>query len=190
VRLDTDAGAAVGAYLHALREAQVSLEGRFNLVNHPGRRKRFDGVVLLTHAQLLNHDGVGTATFTPGEPITVRIGFDMRTQVSARNVSFILLLHGAQEQRLGFSSSDSGRNPWTVLEPHGEVDCRIPHLQVGPGSYSLSVLCRVAGGWSDAVYGALPFDVVPLGADGPGYPAGFENLTLLDCAWARASDSR
>jgi lipopolysaccharide transport system ATP-binding protein len=183
IRWDGEVTAGVAAYLRSTRDGGAEA-GSVSLAHHSGRRKRFDGLVRLTHCRLLDSTRQVTGTLTSGSEARLVIAYEMRQSLSGANVTFVVILHNSLHQRLAYLSSDSGGATWDRLPESGEVECLIPSLPLAPGSFSFSVLCKVSGGWADAVYGAISFEVAPTPSRGGELPWGSDAGVLIDHSWA------
>jgi len=184
IRQDGDIASVVSAYTRWLGAHRTLDDGAVSFAEHPGRRKTFDQVVRLTQGRLLGPDGHAGSAVRSGGALRLVIGYEATRPVAGDSVHFVLVLNNDQDQRLAYLSSETQVAGGTELPVRGEVECVVPALPLAPGAYSFSVLCKVAGGWSDAVYSAVPFDVVAE-AGASGLPAGSDGLMLIDHHWRR-----
>lgn len=185
LREDTSAALGVAHYLASVRGHQQSSDGIISLGNHPGRRKQLDGPVKLTACSLLDAQGQSSSHFTCGDTLQLQVSLDHQDAGAGAHVSILLILGTSLGDRLAYLASDALLPSDSILSRTGDVVCAIPRLPVCPGSYTLSVLCRVAGQWSDVVYDAVAFDVVA----GPAFgsrtlsPEELRGVFVIDHEW-------
>jgi len=161
ISIDDLAPRAVADYLATIHESTMLNDGYVSLLNHPGRRKKhFDGIMRLTHCILMNGDGQPVDHLTVGEPTRIAIGYKMRSPVKRTNILFAVVISNSSGQRVSYLSSEAVGVNFSNIRTDGEVQCIIPRLPLVPGRYSLSLMCKVGNGWSDAVYDAVYLDVV------------------------------
>jgi lipopolysaccharide transport system ATP-binding protein len=182
---DGPAPEIVSEYLASMVEATTVGDGHTSLVDHPGRRKQFDGLVQLTHCRVGQPGGSPSATLATGMPARISLGYKMNVSALGARPVFSIAVSAGTGERVTYLSSEIAGLDADGLKDEGEVHCTIPRLPLVPGRYGLSVLCRVGNAWSDAIYDAAFIEV----AQGPFFesgllpPPGAGGTIVLEHAW-------
>ena len=155
------AAAVVASYISSIASFAKVDNGYLSLAGHPGRQKTcFDGVVQLTHCILSDDTSRGKQHFTNGKPMHVTIGYQENHPVRKQNLAFTVMVENIKGQTVAHLSSEVAGMQFDNLASTGEVRCTLPRLGLVPGTYTLSLACRVAGEWSDWISQVVSFDVI------------------------------
>lgn len=186
--LDDTVDRVVARYLSMVRDYQIPVDGMIPLGEHPGRRKRAEGLVRLTHCRLLDGHQHPVTFFHSGEEARFVIGYELVSSIENAELVFALTFNDIQQRRLFHCSNDvvgyGVRSPGRV----GQVQCVIPQLPLLPGYYTVNVACKVGPVWSDGIYEAVQFEVVAgdFYRSGRLPPEGMGNL-LVHHSWTMGS---
>jgi len=142
---------------HYVRAATEGAE-RWALADRADRtgdgRLRFDDI------SLADADGAVIKVAQSGQDLTVRLGFTRKAAAASQAVVRIAVsdMYG---QRLFMCLSRASSDTALKLPESGEIECRIPHLPLLPGRYSLSLWCKLDEHMADGVDDAYILEVIP-----------------------------
>jgi lipopolysaccharide transport system ATP-binding protein len=149
-----DVGEGVAHYVRAATEGAE----RWALADRTDRagngRLRFEDI------SFADAGGASIEIAQSGEDLTIRLGFT-RTATSASQAVVRVAVSDMYGQRLFMCLSRASSDTLLKLPESGEIECRIPHLPLLPGRYSLSVWCKLDEQMADRVEDAHILEVIP-----------------------------
>lgn len=185
VAVDDVVDRAAAQYLATTRKHQLPVEGKISLRDHPGRRKKYEGLIRLTHCRLLGADQNPVGFFRSGDEARVAVGYEMTARIEHARLVFVLNFNDILQRRLFTCSNDLVGGEFNELPGAGEVQCIIPRLPLVPGAYTVTVACKVGGVYSDGVYEAIEFEVTAGDFFGTGrLPGEGSGSALVDHDWS------
>lgn len=102
---------------------------------------------------------VGTAM--SGETLCIVLGYQTRSPVLLRHLAAALHIDDFLGRRLVtcFAEDSDGHDHFDALPLTGELVCEIPRLNLAPGSYRISLTCKVKDTLADAILAAGTLEV-------------------------------
>jgi len=139
-------------YDRIAKNTQCSV-GDMDLREHPGRKKHFDNLVVLTRLRFLDNSGNTVEEVRCGQPVRIEISYKMMKNVSGDVQFGVALVDQAGNSVCCFSTGLTGHNP--SLKESGRITCMVPELPLVPGRYALFPSCKAGGVWSDYIRDAM-----------------------------------
>ncbi len=153
---------AAGGIKSIIRDYQNSLSEMARIPLAERRDRRGNGDFRFTSAELRSDcQGpmmpVGTAM--SGETLHIILGYQTRSPALLRHVAAALHIDDFLGRRLVTCFTEYLDNHFDALPLTGELVCKIPHLNLAPGSYRISLTCKIKDTLADAILAAGTLEV-------------------------------
>lgn len=171
-------------FLSTLRMQRSQVHGEVLLDGHPGRLKKLEQLIRITHCKILDHTGSPKTFFKSGAEVQIIIGYESKISGGNLHPAFFVIFNDIMGKRIFSCSNEFVQCPFNTLRPKGEVKCIIPKLPIVPGNYTITLSCKVGPTWSDGVYDAVEIEVLSGDFFGTGHTPSKEwGASLVEHHW-------
>lgn len=108
---------------------------------------------------LLTANGAPINALVCGEDVQIDLHFEATENSNLNSAVMSLAFYNSMGQSLFLCRSDFTNTEYTFIPAIGSVACRIPHLPLPPGEYSVNLYCEINGQVADWVEGAATITV-------------------------------
>jgi lipopolysaccharide transport system ATP-binding protein len=144
---------AIKAYL-----ANHSCEGMKELRSYAARKG--NGIIVFEHVSFHRQNGQSASAFFSGEDLLIRLRYAMASDLpGGATILVAISVKDIYEDPVFLCSNELTGEIAEEWPKHGEVQCKIPHLPLMSGSYSINIYVALNGIVSDWITDAAIFEV-------------------------------
>ncbi|MCG8524845.1 MAG: ABC transporter ATP-binding protein [Opitutales bacterium] len=140
-------------------ESYLNDTGIQDLTEHVGRKSKFDQLMKLTYAKVLNVDKQPTFFHKSGDPIEFEIGYRFAKEVRDENCEFGIAIKNDLGVIVSYFSNYMVNMDVDTAEKEGVVRCVVRGLFLETGDYWVNLRCRCASIWSDSLINAFRISI-------------------------------